>query len=62
MQTDRRITRGGVHDVNSTQKCDSDERTAAELLDKCLQAFLELGTEEAAITMVNYYTAVTPQV
>ncbi|XP_056149935.1 polypyrimidine tract-binding protein 2-like isoform X1 [Lampris incognitus] len=26
------------------------------------QAFLELGTEEAAITMVNYYTAVTPQV
>uniref|UniRef100_A0AAQ6IP85 RRM domain-containing protein n=1 Tax=Anabas testudineus TaxID=64144 RepID=A0AAQ6IP85_ANATE len=25
------------------------------------QAFLELGTEEAAITMVNYYTAVTPQ-
>ncbi|KAJ0058985.1 hypothetical protein NL108_003349, partial [Boleophthalmus pectinirostris] len=25
-------------------------------------AFLELGTEEAAITMVNYYTAVTPQV
>lgn len=27
-----------------------------------LQAFLELGTEEAAITMVNYYTAVTPQV
>lgn len=27
-----------------------------------MQAFLELGTEEAAITMVNYYTAVTPQV
>lgn len=27
-----------------------------------VQAFLELGTEEAAITMVNYYTAVTPQV
>ncbi|MBN3323941.1 PTBP3 protein, partial [Atractosteus spatula] len=26
------------------------------------QAFLELGTEEAAITMVNYYTAVTPHV
>uniref|UniRef100_A0A9J8D8S7 Polypyrimidine tract binding protein 2b n=1 Tax=Cyprinus carpio carpio TaxID=630221 RepID=A0A9J8D8S7_CYPCA len=26
------------------------------------QAFLELGTEEAAVTMVNYYTAVTPQV
>uniref|UniRef100_A0A8C5CQV2 Polypyrimidine tract-binding protein 2-like n=1 Tax=Gadus morhua TaxID=8049 RepID=A0A8C5CQV2_GADMO len=26
------------------------------------QAFLELGTEEAAITMVNYYAAVTPQV
>ncbi|KAK7945454.1 hypothetical protein WMY93_001182 [Mugilogobius chulae] len=26
------------------------------------QAFLELGTEEAAITMVNYYSAVTPQV
>uniref|UniRef100_A0A3Q3G4L2 Polypyrimidine tract binding protein 2b n=1 Tax=Labrus bergylta TaxID=56723 RepID=A0A3Q3G4L2_9LABR len=26
------------------------------------QAFLELGTEEAAMTMVNYYTAVTPQV
>uniref|UniRef100_A0A673BV42 Polypyrimidine tract-binding protein 2-like n=1 Tax=Sphaeramia orbicularis TaxID=375764 RepID=A0A673BV42_9TELE len=26
------------------------------------QAFLELSTEEAAITMVNYYTAVTPQV
>ncbi|XP_016370896.1 polypyrimidine tract-binding protein 2 [Sinocyclocheilus rhinocerous] len=25
-------------------------------------AFLELGTEEAAVTMVNYYTAVTPQV
>jgi len=23
---------------------------------------LELGTEEAAVTMVNYYTAVTPQV
>uniref|UniRef100_A0A8C9R8Q3 Polypyrimidine tract binding protein 2 n=1 Tax=Scleropages formosus TaxID=113540 RepID=A0A8C9R8Q3_SCLFO len=26
------------------------------------QAFLELGTEEAAMTMVNYYTAVTPHV
>ncbi|RXN01173.1 Polypyrimidine tract-binding protein 2 [Acipenser ruthenus] len=26
------------------------------------QAFLELGSEEAAITMVNYYTAVTPHV
>uniref|UniRef100_A0A8C2DB78 Polypyrimidine tract binding protein 2b n=1 Tax=Cyprinus carpio TaxID=7962 RepID=A0A8C2DB78_CYPCA len=26
------------------------------------QAFLELGTEEAAVTMVTYYTAVTPQV
>ncbi|XP_029479807.1 polypyrimidine tract-binding protein 2-like isoform X1 [Oncorhynchus nerka] len=26
------------------------------------QAFLELGTEEAAVTMVNYYTAVMPQV
>ncbi|XP_041912572.1 polypyrimidine tract-binding protein 2-like isoform X3 [Alosa sapidissima] len=26
------------------------------------QAFLEMGTEEAAITMVNYYTTVTPQV
>lgn len=26
------------------------------------QAFLELGTEETAITMVNYYTAVTPHV
>uniref|UniRef100_A0AAY4CMH6 RRM domain-containing protein n=1 Tax=Denticeps clupeoides TaxID=299321 RepID=A0AAY4CMH6_9TELE len=26
------------------------------------QAFLELGTEEAAVTMVNYYAAVTPQV
>ncbi|KAG7457170.1 polypyrimidine tract-binding protein 2b [Megalops cyprinoides] len=26
------------------------------------QAFLELGTEEAAVTMVNYYTAVTPHV
>ncbi|KAJ3594816.1 hypothetical protein NHX12_004121 [Muraenolepis orangiensis] len=26
------------------------------------QAFLELGAEEAAITMVNYYAAVTPQV
>lgn len=26
------------------------------------KAFLELGTEEAAVTMVNYYTAVTPQV
>uniref|UniRef100_A0A8C6PYB3 Polypyrimidine tract binding protein 2b n=1 Tax=Nothobranchius furzeri TaxID=105023 RepID=A0A8C6PYB3_NOTFU len=26
------------------------------------QAFLELSTEEAAITMVNYYSAVTPQV
>lgn len=25
-----------------------------------LQAFLELATEEAAITMVNYYSAVTP--
>jgi polypyrimidine tract-binding protein 2 len=24
------------------------------------QAFLELATEEAAITMVNYYSAVTP--
>lgn len=23
---------------------------------------MELGTEEAAVTMVNYYTAVTPQV
>lgn len=26
------------------------------------QAFLELSTEEAAITMVNYYSAVTPHV
>uniref|UniRef100_A0A8C7QVJ4 Polypyrimidine tract binding protein 2a n=1 Tax=Oncorhynchus mykiss TaxID=8022 RepID=A0A8C7QVJ4_ONCMY len=26
------------------------------------QAFLELGTEEAAITMVNYYSTVTPHV
>uniref|UniRef100_A0A667X0F3 Polypyrimidine tract binding protein 2b n=1 Tax=Myripristis murdjan TaxID=586833 RepID=A0A667X0F3_9TELE len=26
------------------------------------QAFLEMGTEEAAITMVNYYTTVTPHV
>jgi len=26
------------------------------------QAFLEMGTEEAAITMVNYYVTVTPQV
>ncbi|XP_012988589.1 polypyrimidine tract-binding protein 2b isoform X5 [Esox lucius] len=26
------------------------------------QAFLELSTEEAAVTMVNYYTAVIPQV
>ncbi|KAL2085580.1 hypothetical protein ACEWY4_018900 [Coilia grayii] len=26
------------------------------------QAFLEMGTEEAAITMVNYYTAMTPHV
>ncbi|XP_063056410.1 polypyrimidine tract-binding protein 2-like [Engraulis encrasicolus] len=26
------------------------------------QAFLEMGTEEAAITMVNYYATVTPQV
>ncbi|KAJ8012297.1 hypothetical protein DPEC_G00067200 [Dallia pectoralis] len=26
------------------------------------QAFLELGTEEAAVTMVNYYMAVIPQV
>ncbi|KAJ8397553.1 hypothetical protein AAFF_G00438290 [Aldrovandia affinis] len=26
------------------------------------QAFLELGTEEAAMTMVNYYSAVTPHV
>ncbi|CAG12676.1 unnamed protein product, partial [Tetraodon nigroviridis] len=28
----------------------------------CLQAFLEMGTEEAAITMVNYYATVTPHV
>ena len=27
-----------------------------------LQAFLELGTEEAAITMINYYSTVTPHV
>lgn len=27
-----------------------------------LQAFLELSTEEAAMTMVNYYSAVTPHV
>ena len=27
-----------------------------------LQAFLEMGTEEAAITMVNYYTTVTPHI
>uniref|UniRef100_A0A3Q1G9P4 Polypyrimidine tract binding protein 2b n=1 Tax=Acanthochromis polyacanthus TaxID=80966 RepID=A0A3Q1G9P4_9TELE len=26
------------------------------------QAFLEMGTEEAAITMVNYYTTVTPHI
>lgn len=26
------------------------------------QAFLEMGTEEAAITMVNYYATVTPHV
>lgn len=26
------------------------------------QAFLEMGTEEAAITMVNYYSTVTPHV
>uniref|UniRef100_A0A8D3CRI0 Polypyrimidine tract binding protein 2 n=1 Tax=Scophthalmus maximus TaxID=52904 RepID=A0A8D3CRI0_SCOMX len=26
------------------------------------QAFLEMGTEEAAITMINYYTTVSPQV
>lgn len=27
-----------------------------------LQAFLEMGTEEAAITMVNYYNTVPPHV
>lgn len=27
-----------------------------------VQAFLEMGTEEAAITMVNYYATVTPHV
>lgn len=26
------------------------------------QAFLEMGTEEAAITMINYYTTVTPHI
>ena len=26
----------------------------------CLQAFIEMNTEEAANTMVNYYTSVTP--
>lgn len=25
-----------------------------------VQAFLEMGTEEAAVTMVNYYSKVTP--
>lgn len=29
---------------------------------KLSQAFLEMGTEEAAITMVNYYATVTPHV
>lgn len=27
-----------------------------------LQAFLEMSTEEAAMTMVNYYATVTPHV
>lgn len=27
-----------------------------------LQAFIEMASEEAAITMVNYYTAATPHV
>lgn len=34
----------------------------SELLLIILQAFLEMGTEEAAITMVNYYATVTPHV
>lgn len=28
----------------------------------CFQAFLEMGTEEAAITMFNYYNTITPQI
>lgn len=31
-------------------------------LSPSLQAFLEMSTEEAAITMVNYYATVTPHV
>lgn len=34
----------------------------SELFLIILQAFLEMGTEEAAITMVNYYATVTPHV
>lgn len=42
------------------QRCRPDVCSALSL---CVcQAFLEMGTEEAAITMVNYYATVTPHV
>lgn len=35
-------------------------KTEAKMLFCLLQAFLEMASEEAAVTMVNYYTPVTP--
>ncbi|KAF7651626.1 hypothetical protein LDENG_00108350 [Lucifuga dentata] len=51
---------GNTHsDADPQSAC---SQTPPEPRPKTPEAFLELGTEEAAITMVNYYTAVTPQV